>query len=286
MNDQAYNLRRKMLLNDSEPAKTIAIVSGKGGVGKSNITTNLSILLGKENKKVLLFDLDIGMGNIHILLGSHHPYSIMDYIEEKELGIETIICENVHGISYISGGNGLKNIVEWKERQIERFFHVMDYAVHHYDYILFDMGAGATKETLEFLLAMDEIIVVTTPEPTSITDAYSMMKYIYLRDQGKHFYLLCNRAEIKKEGLETITRLQETVRKFLHKEIVSLGVLPEDAAVRKSVINQTPIVVGYPASAMTLSLRTMVHHLTGTSSPSANHQTGFVKKIKKLFFGR
>ncbi|PFA67864.1 ATPase [Bacillus sp. AFS015802] len=286
MKDQAYNLRRKMLLADSEPAKTIAIVSGKGGVGKSNISTNLSILLGKENKKVLLFDLDIGMGNIHILLGSHHSYSIMDYIEEKELEIETIICENIHGISYISGGNGLKNIVEWKEKHIERFFEVMEYAIHKFDYILFDMGAGATKETLEFLLAMDEIIVVTTPEPTSITDAYSMMKYIYLRDGDKPFYLLCNRAEYQNEGLDTITRLQETMRKFLHKEIESLGVLPEDSTVRKAVIHQTPIVVGYPASAMALSLRTMVHHLMGTDEYPNSKSTGFVKSIRKLFFGR
>ena len=275
-----------MLLNDSLPAKTVAIVSGKGGVGKSNISTNLSILLGKEDKKVLLFDLDIGMGNIHILLGSHHSYSIMDYIEEKELEIETIICENIHGISYISGGNGLKNIVEWKDNQIDRFFEVMEYAVQRYDYILFDMGAGATKETLEFLLAMDEIIVVTTPEPTSITDAYSMMKYIYLRDELKQFYLLCNRAEFKKEGLETITRLQETVRKFLNKEIISLGVLPEDSAVRKAVIHQTPLVVGYPASAMTLGLRTMVNQLIGKKGSSDRRESGFIKNIRKLFFGR
>ncbi|MBN8191444.1 MinD/ParA family protein [Bacillus sp. NTK074B] len=285
MKDQAYNLRRKMLLTDSAPAKTIAIVSGKGGVGKSNISTNLSILLGKENKKVLLFDLDIGMGNIHILLGSHHSYSIMDYIEEKVLEIDTIICENVHGISYISGGNGLKDIVGWQDKQVQRFFEVMDYAIHHYDYILFDMGAGATRETLEFLLAMDEIIIVTTPEPTSVTDAYSMMKYIYLRDGEKPFYLICNRAEHKKEGLETINRLQETVRKFLHKEIVSLGVLPEDSAVRKAVITQTPIVVGHPSSDMTLSLRAMVHHLTGAEYESTKG-TGFVKTIRKLFFGR
>ncbi len=284
MRDQAYNLRRKMLLDDSPPAKTIAVVSGKGGVGKSNISTNLSILLGRENKKVLLFDLDIGMGNIHILLGSHHTYSIMDYIDEKESDIDTIICENVHGISYISGGNGLKDIVEWKEKQIERFFEVLEYAVQKYDYILFDMGAGATKETIEFLLAMDEIIVVTTPEPTSITDAYSMMKYIYLRDQEKKFYLTCNRAEFKKEGLETITRLQETMRKFLHKEIVSLGVLPEDSTVRKAVIQQTPLVVSYPASAMTLSLRTMLHQLSGGQPVSK--QAGFLKSMKNLFFGR
>ncbi|MFI8686254.1 MinD/ParA family protein [Rossellomorea sp. NPDC077527] len=286
MKDQAYSLRRKMLLTDSKPAKTIAIVSGKGGVGKSNISTNLSILIGKENKKVLLFDMDIGMGNIHILLGSHHSYSIMDYIEEKELEINKIICENVHGISYISGGNGLKDIVEWKEKQMERFFEVMEYAIHHYDYILFDMGAGATKETLEFLLAMDEMIVVTTPEPTSITDAYSMMKYIYLRDEGKPFYLLCNRAEFRKEGLETITRLQETVRKFLQKEIVSLGVLPEDSTVRKAVINQMPIVVGYPASDMALSLRAMVHHLTGAAENPESKGSGFVNRIRNLFFGR
>lgn len=275
-----------MLQSVSPPAKTIAVVSGKGGVGKSNISTNLSILLGKEEKKVLLFDLDIGMGNIHILLGSHHTYSIMDYIEEKELDIDTIICENVHGISYISGGNGLKNIVEWNESHIERFFEVMEYAVQKYDYIVFDMGAGATKETLEFIMAMDEIIVVTTPEPTSITDAYSMIKYIYLRDHDKPFNLICNRAELKKEGIQTITRLQETVRKFLHKEIVLLGVLPEDSTVRKAVIHQVPLVVGYPSSHMTISLRTMLHQLTGESNQSESKPSGFLKSMRNVFFRR
>lgn len=288
MKDQAYNLRKKMLQNSTSQAKTIAVVSGKGGVGKSNISTSLSILLGKENQKVLLFDLDIGMGNIHILLGSHNNYSIMDYIENHEIDIDHIISENVNGISYISGGNGLKSIVEWKEKQIERFFEAMDYLVQRYDYIVFDMGAGATKESMDFIMAMDEIIVVTTPEPTSITDAYSMIKYINLRNEEKEFLLLCNRAETHKEGKETITRLQETVKKFLSKEINVLGILPEDPTVKKAVTQQIPLVIGYPNSSISLSLRKVSQTLlTGeTINEVQVHQPSFLKNIRKLFFGR
>ncbi len=275
-----------MLQSTSSQAKTIAVVSGKGGVGKSNISTNLSILLGQENKKVLLFDMDIGMGNINILLGGQNNYSIMEFIEQEELEIDTVISKNIHGISYISGGNGLKNIVEWNERQINRFFEAMDYLVLKYDYLLFDMGAGATKETLEFLLAMDEIIVITTPEPTSVTDAYSMIKYIHLRNEEKEFHLLCNRAENKDEGIETIARLQETVRKFLNKEIFSLGFLPEDSTVRKSVTRQTPIIMGYPNSPMASSLRKVARQLLTPDTNENNDTPTFLKNIRKLFFGR
>ncbi|MGR3763879.1 MinD/ParA family protein [Rossellomorea sp. NS-SX7] len=288
MKDQAYNLRQKMLLNSTTPAKTIGIVSGKGGVGKSNISTNLSILLGEAGKEVLLFDMDIGMGNIHILMGSNHRYSIMDYIEDKELAIEDVICENVHGISYISAGNGLKSIVEWKEEQKERFFEAMGHLVLKYDYIIFDMGAGATKETLQFLLTMEQILVVTTPEPTSITDAYSMMKYIHLRDAEKEFFLVCNRAENNQEGLLTISRLQETVRKFLSKDIISLGVLPEDQAVRKAVSQQTPLIKSFPRSPISSSLHSLANNLLSETDKLniPSEKPSFLKNIKHLFFRR
>ncbi|MEG9296673.1 MinD/ParA family protein [Mangrovibacillus sp. Mu-81] len=277
-----------MLLNSTTPAKTIGIVSGKGGVGKSNISTNLSILMGEADKKVLLFDMDIGMGNIHILLGSHHKYSIMDYIEGREPEIENIICENVHGISYISAGNGLKSIVEWKEEQIQRFFEAMDYLVLRYDVIFFDMGAGATRETLDFLLTMEQIMVVTTPEPTSITDAYSMMKYIHLRDEEKEFYLVCNRAENRQEGMATIKRLQETIRKFLGKEVTPLGILPEDPAVRKAVSQQTPLIRSFPRAPITMSLHTLASNFLSETENIAGQEKkpSFLKNIKNLFFRR
>jgi flagellar biosynthesis protein FlhG len=288
MKDQAYNLRQKMLLNSTTPAKTIGIVSGKGGVGKSNISTNLSILLGEAGQKVLLFDMDIGMGNIHILLGSHHKYSIMDFIEGREPEIENIICENVHGISYISAGNGLKSIVEWNEEQIQRFFETMDYLVLRYDVIFFDMGAGATRETLDFLLTMEQIMVVTTPEPTSITDAYSMMKYIHLRDEEKEFYLICNRAENRREGMATIKRLQETIRKFLGKNVTALGILPEDPAVRKAVSQQTPLIRSFPRAPITLSLHALASNFLSETENIAGleEKHSFLKNIKNLFFRR
>jgi flagellar biosynthesis protein FlhG len=288
MKDQAYQLRLKMLQSTNSPAKSIAVVSGKGGVGKSNFSTNLSILIGKENAKVLLFDLDIGMGNIHILLGSHAEYSIMDYLESPEIRIDEIIAKDVHGISYISGGNGLQDIIDWQQEKIDRFLTAMDYLTLEYDYIVFDMGAGATQQTLEFLMTMDKILVVTTPEPTSLTDAYSMIKYIHKRNENKNFFLVCNRAESKKEGIETINRLRTTTSKFLNKDIASLGFLPEDPTVKKAVSQQCPFVIGYPKSPVSLSLQSIAENLiTGKVKDSEkNEKEPFIKQLRNLFFGR
>lgn len=137
------------------------------------------------------------------------------------------------GVSYILGGSGLNQLIEWNSSHLSRWLDDIEELQHQYDYLLFDMGAGATKETLNILMSVDDIIVVTTPEPTSITDAYSMMKYIHFQGGENAFYLLCNRADSEREGQEAIKRLQQAVRKFLGKSSFELGVLQESTAVKK-----------------------------------------------------
>ncbi|UKS67150.1 MinD/ParA family protein [Rossellomorea marisflavi] len=279
MSDQAHKLRQRM----NESARTFAVVSGKGGVGKSNITTNLAILMAKRGNRVLLFDMDIGMGNVHLLLGSHRKYSVMDYIEDGHKTIHDVVCKDVHGISYISGGNGLKDLVEWHGERMERFFEGLKELMRHYDYILFDMGAGATSATIEFLLSVDEIIAVTTPEPTAMTDVYSMMKYIFLKDRSKEISIICNRAATKREGRETLLRLKHTVGKFLLKEVSDLGFLPEDPTVRKAVINQVPLVIGYPSSAVSKSLMDVLDCLIPAGAQVK--KSSFIEGFRKFFKG-
>ena len=168
-------------------------------------------------KKVVLIDMDIGMGNIHILLGKSISYNLKDYLVGDK-SIEEVMFDGPNNLKYISGGSGLSNdMMEWTEQCFNRLIAAFEYLQKSYDYIVFDMGAGATSQSLELLVSMDEIIVITTAEPTSITDAYSMMKYIYFKDPDKKMIVVCNRAFSEEEGLETSKRLKLAMSKFLIK---------------------------------------------------------------------
>lgn len=227
MRDQAEALRLKMMKQQGELGRAIAIVSGKGGVGKSNFTMNFAMTLVQKGKKVAVVDMDIGMGNIHILIGRNVSNSLKDYLEGNKQ-LDEVIFEGPYGLKYISGGSGMTSVLEWSHSMFERLILAFEQLQKNYDYILFDMGAGATNWSLDLLTSIDEIIVISTAEPTSITDAYSMMKYIHVRDPEKQFYTLCNRAFSKEEGIETNERLKVTMKRFLDKEIETLGSLPED----------------------------------------------------------
>jgi flagellar biosynthesis protein FlhG len=287
MKDQAQGLRLKILEAQSRNAKTIAVVSGKGGVGKSNFAVNFSLALQKKGKKVLLFDMDIGMGNIHIILGKHPEKTISDFISNHDTHIEEIVFTDGDGTSYISAGNGLQNIMEWDELDVERLLNALSILAHSYDYIVFDMGAGAAHHTLELLMAVEDIFVVTTPEPTAVTDAYSMMKYIFMKDKDKQFYLICNRAENEQEGMDTLNRLKLAMLKFLNKEVNLFGVLPEDPAVRKAVTRQVPLLTSFPQSAIALSLhRVLEQYLSDITTYTPTEKKGFVSSLKRILFRR
>lgn len=285
MRDQADKLRMKMLEMDGALGKSIAIVSGKGGVGKSNFTTNFANLLSKEGKKVAILDMDIGMGNIHILIGESVQYSLKDYLNGSA-SIEDVLFEGPNNIHYVSGGSGMSTLLEWNEEMFNALIEAFEYLQKKFDFILFDMGAGATNWSLELLTTIDEIIVISTAEPTAIMDAYSMMKFINLKDNEKTFYVLCNRAFNQEEGKDTTNRLAGAMQKFLSKEVIVLGALPEDPVVRKAVREQVPFSELYPDAPITKALKQIVnrfiHHQTEEvvlqSAPS-----GFLSKLKRMF---
>lgn len=147
MRDQAEMLRRRMLESQETLARSIAIVSGKGGVGKSNFSTNFAYALTSKGKKVLIVDMDIGMGNIHILLGMAPRMSLRDYLVGAQ-GIEEVINKTLEGVEFISGGSGLDTVLEWSDTMFERLITGFEQLQRQYDFILFDMGAGATKNAI------------------------------------------------------------------------------------------------------------------------------------------
>ncbi|MEK4485196.1 MinD/ParA family protein [Psychrobacillus sp. FSL H8-0484] len=287
MRDQAEELRMRMLQSQNKLGRSIAVVSGKGGVGKSNFSTNFTTTLSGIGKKVVLIDMDIGMGNIHILLGKTTPANLKDYLV-GEKSIEEVLFEGPNNLQYISGGSGLSGVMEWTEEMFSRLIQAFEYLQKHYDYIVFDMGAGATSQALDLLVSVDDIIVISTAEPTSITDAYSMMKYIYYKDPDKNFFLLCNRAFSEEEGIDTTSRLELAMSRFLSKEVFVLGTLPEDPVVRKSVKEQVPFSILYPNAEITKKMKQIVNRFTDykLEEEPTSKQSKFISRLKSLFSGR
>lgn len=290
--DQAEQLRKIVqqnkysVIKDSPPnrhAKTVAVISGKGGVGKSNFVLNFALnLIKKRNDRVLLVDCDIGMANIDLLLGQQYQErSIVDLLKNR-IGIEQIIKKGPLNLQYLSGGMSLSNIVTIDEAEFQFFLYELERIIEKYDTILFDMGAGISKDSLKFLLAVDEIIVITTPEPTSIMDAYSAIKLIHQFDQEKVMKVVVNRCKKNIEAKETWEKIRTTAERFLHKTIDLLGSLPEDDHVQKSVMEQIPFILRFPNAPISKALENITEmYLNGKIK-----RKGFIHSLRSLFSSR
>jgi len=289
VNDQADALRNKInrAKNTSEKAdekntKIIAVVSGKGGVGKSNFVVNFSLGLQKKGKQVLIIDLDIGMANIDILLGQSSSYSIVDMIE-KEMSIWTVIEKGPLGLSYIAGGSGLSEIFEMNEEKADYFYRQIGSLEKEFDYIFFDMGAGVTNSSFHFLLSSHEVFLVTTPEPTSITDGYGMIKYIDSKEKELPISMIVNRTHSKKDGDHTSQNVLNVTKKFLNKDISLLATLPDDEVVWKAVRAQQPFLLFAPRSKPTGAIeKAVINYLDMNRKSRTKEKTihSFINKLK------
>ncbi|MCH7320953.1 MinD/ParA family protein [Solibacillus sp. MA9] len=287
MKDQAEKLRQKMLGTDVGIGRSIAVISGKGGVGKSNFTTNFAAMLAKSGKKVVILDMDIGMGNVHILVGKSVKYSLKDYLDGN-LALEDVMVTTSEGMNYISGGSGMSSLMDWSPEVFGRLLTALETLQRDYDFVLFDMGAGIVEWSLELLTSLDEMIVISTAEPTSIMDAYSMMKFIHLKDDSKTFYILCNRAFNIEEGQDTTKRLKTVMEHFLKKEVVVLGSLPEDPVVRQAVRQQSLFTTLYPDAPISRTMQKIVqqflHYQNEMEEVHAGKKSNkFISKLKSIF---
>lgn len=284
MLDQAESLRKLMNQKDSEKvnkAKIITITSGKGGVGKSNFVVNLGITLQKMGKRVLIFDADIGMANDDVLMGVSTRYNVFDIIK-NDTPIEQVIATGHYGIKLLPGGSGLNNVEDLSERERIKFLNKLE-ALTEFDYILMDTGAGINRSVLAFIACCDELIVLTTPEPTSLTDAYSLIKatnHFKLKDRAS---VVINRAYDKNEGEETFKKFQFAVNKFLNIPLYHLGTVFEDRKLVQAVKEQCPVTIAYPNSDAAKSIEAIANRLAGIEGGSNTGVQGLFKKIFKIF---
>jgi flagellar biosynthesis protein FlhG len=268
-------------IEDKEGARVIAITSGKGGVGKTNLTINLGIALSKLGYRVTILDADLGLANIDVVIGLIPKFTLADVIRGEKT-LQEIIIEGPYRIQLISGGSGLKELVNLTEEQLLNLIKNLKYIGEVSDFILIDTGAGINYSVLSFVNATEEVILVTTPEPTSITDAYAMIKNIVYHDREKVIRVLVNRVEDAKEGLEVFNKLDNVSRKFLNRSLQRLGYLYDDTLVSKSVKLQKPFLLSYPNSLVSQEINRIAFQLVGKSDIENYEVSGFRRFMNRF----
>lgn len=288
MLDQAQALRNLMRAKENteevskaDKARVITITSGKGGVGKSNIVVNLGITLSKEGKKVLIFDADIGMGNDDIILGVYPEYNVYDVIQGT-VNIQRAIVDTGYGIHLLSAGSGLNKIDELSLPQRERFINSLT-NLSEYDYILMDTGAGVSRTVLGFIGASDEVLLITTPEPTSLTDAYSLIKAVKHFKLKENAKMIVNRCYTEEEGIETYNKFKHVADKFISFNLEYMGFIFDDRKLVESVRKQKPVVVASPNSDTAKCLKKISSLIIGEKTNNSKGAEGFFKKLFNIF---
>jgi flagellar biosynthesis protein FlhG len=270
-------------VKEKKASRVVAITSGKGGAGKTNLAVNMALALANMGQKVLIIDADLGMANIEILLGASSKYSLLNLIEDG-LTIDDIIVNGPYGIKYISGGSGVYQLANLSEEQLQKIVRHIASCDSWADFILVDTGAGISRNVINFLVAADEVIVVTTPEPTAIADAYAVMK-VYAANRGSApVKLVINRVIDYGEGEVVAEKLTQVASKFLKLRTTSLGNIYEDRNLIKSVKSQKPVLLLHPSTISVRCIENIARRLLkfqGASQPGGIK--GFFAKLTQMF---
>ena len=226
---------------------SIAITSGKGGVGKTNCAVNMALSLSKAGKKVVLFDTDFGMANAHILLGRNPEHNAAEFLQ-GDVKLEQILSDGPDGLKFIAGGSGLIEMLNLDNQARYRILQSLSDLGDQIDYLLVDTPAGASDSTLFFASACDIPAVVLVAEPTSFLDAYSLIKAAHIDKKLFNFSVLVNMAENETSAKRNFDKFFEICRRFLDVNLHYAGMVPLSNAIRRSIVKRTPIVSAQPSS--------------------------------------
>lgn len=270
--DQAEKLRRIMYekkQTDSHPFRVITVSSGKGGVGKTNFTANLAIALQKRGQRVAILDADFGMADVDILFGIKTRNTIYDLLYNDK-NIEEIAASTPEGIKIIPGGSGILELSEIDEEKRNKLLSEFS-KIKNIDILLVDTGAGISRIMLNFIEASDDAIIITNSEPTSLTDAYGLIKVILKNNVKSSMSLIINRVRNVKEAKETFDKISNTVEIFLNESINYLGFILEDTKVGQAVREQQPLLNIYPKSEAGICIQNIASKLLGEYKESKSN---------------
>jgi len=287
--DQANTLRNmnsvgQLSTDEPEQATTVySITSGKGGVGKTAVVANLAFNLALNGKRVLILDADLGLANIDVVFGIS-PANNLNNFFSGEQSLQDVMVEGPHGIQILPAGSGVQNFTRLDSEQKMRLLDGLDSMQSHFDYVLIDTEAGISENVTYFNTAAHEILVVTTPEPTAITDAYALMKLLSTQYHEKKFNLVVNQIRNEDDALDVYRKLTMVANRYLDISIDYLGSIPEDRQMVDAIRRQKVISELFPSSRVTESFQQLAARIClepAQSEPKGNLQF-FWKKLLKM----
>ena len=290
--DQAEQLRNIIKSNvrpQENMARTITVTSGKGGVGKSNTSINLAIQLKKMGKRVIILDADFGLANIEIMFGIIPKYNLGDLIYKGKT-IKEIITWGPMGIGFISGGSGITNLSNLTSASIQYIVQNLSQLDEIADVVIIDTGAGISYGVMQFLVASPEILLIITPEPTSITDAYSLLKTLSnnpsFSNENTQIRVVSNKAENDAEGKLLFSKLGVVIKKYLKLNTIYAGTIPNDINISKAVMQQVPISLQNPTAKATKAYEAIASNILYGDENKTVKKIGITSLFNKIISGK
>lgn len=290
--DQAEQLRNVIKLhnqNHQNHARVITITSGKGGVGKSNLAVNLAVCLQRAGKRVLIFDADFGLANVEVMFGAIPQYNLSDFIYRGK-PIREIITPGPLGIGFISGGSGIIGLNNLTREQIMYLVNAVNELNELADFIIIDTGAGISDQVLEFVMASPEVLLVSTPEPSSLTDSYSLLKALYqnpnFSEEGTTIHVVTNRVTSQEEGRAIYDKVNSVVSQFLHGNLNYLGMIPQDAALERAVRQQKTVTISDPNARSSRAIVNLSNNLLNGTQEMPSFHWGIAQMFSSFLSNR
>jgi flagellar biosynthesis protein FlhG len=289
MPDQAERLRQltlasavqQRIIKQRKIPRVITVASGKGGVGKTNLVVNLGIALSRLGQRVVVMDADLGLANVDIIMGIVPMHSLSDVVRGAK-SLEEIMVNGPEGMKIIPGGSGLAELANLSPEQRDRLLDSLLTLETMADILLIDCGAGLSRTVLSFVSAADELIVITTPEPTAITDAYGIIKVVTKFKIHERVSLVVNQVRDHQEGNEIADRFADVSRKFLQVDVSFIGEICSDQQVVRAVKQQQPFITLYPRARATQDVQSIAGRLLGLSLTKPRGVSEFLGKLSRL----
>jgi flagellar biosynthesis protein FlhG len=240
--------------------RTLAVASGKGGVGKSNLCANLAVALGQRGARVLLLDADLSQANLDLLLGLHPRYDLQ-HVLSGERTLEEILVAGPHGVRLVPAASDAPELAELDDYRRECLLRSIGTLESAVDIVILDTASGVTRDVIALCLAADDVLVMTTPELPAFADAYGLIKVLAQQGIRQAPHLVVSQAAGPEEAEETLSRLRLVARRFLRLELGSWGTVPEDPAVPRAVRLQQPVVAAFPRSPAALAYHALAERL-------------------------
>ena len=272
MHDQAANLRSLVATprapepQTASPLRVIAVTSGKGGVGKTNISANLAVLAAKMGKRVLVIDADLGLANVEIVFGLKPRYHMGDLISSS-ISIEDVLIEAPHGVKILPAGSGVQSLTQLSAEDKLRFIAALEPVQDKFDIVLVDSGAGIGDNVLFFVGAAQEALLVVSPEPTSIVDAYATVKVLSQKAGVRHFGVVINPVIEELPAREIFHKLTTVTSRFLSASVKHLGYIPRDENLHRAIMAQRPLVDAFPHSPASRAMNALADKLFNETAP-------------------